>query len=369
MQRAKPDKQKAVYSSRVKRLRRLMKSGRVEAFLVTELTNVRYLSGFTGSSGSLLVQPNRVVFISDSRYEEQAGREVAADEISILIGGDLTGRILKYVKRLKLKRLGVESRSLSHWQYRALEDTLGSNCRIAPIEDWVESLRRVKDPVELKRMSKAARIGDRAFKKVLCEIREGMTELELSRLLRNALETFGGGKQSFDAIVLFGGRASIIHGQPGKARLKKGQLILMDFGTTYQGYCSDMTRTVAFGQPSAEVRNAYEALRRAQRETVRAVRAGRKCSAVDAVARRSLESAGCGELFIHATGHSLGLDIHESPRLSDQSSDVLRPDMVITIEPGVYRPGKFGIRIEDMVRVTKDDAELLTRSPRRLVVL
>jgi len=346
-----------------------MKGEKLDALLVTKLTNVRYLAGFTGSSGCLMVRPDKTLFISDNRYREQAGREVVCDEIHILSGIDLTSRIVAFVKEHKMKRLGIESKDLSLWQYLSLEEVLDRGCRLIPGEDWVESLRQIKDEWELEILKKAARIGDRAFKKVLGEVREGVSEIELTRCLRNAMEECGGEKPSFDPIVLFGGRTSIIHGQPGKAKLKKGQLILMDFGTIYQGYCSDMTRTLAFGEPGDTVRRAYRAVRRAQGEARQAVCAGKQTDAIDAVARGRLEQLGYGDEFLHATGHSLGLEIHEDPRVSDQSSEVLRPGVVITIEPGVYRPGKYGIRIEDMVHVTRDGGETLTHTPRRLLVL
>lgn len=346
-----------------------MKAQELDALLVTHLPNVRYLVGFTGSSGCLLVQPQRTLFISDNRYREQALREVVCEEIHILKGVDLTSRIAAFVKDLQLKRFGVESKRLSLWQYFTLEEAIERSCRILPAEDWVESLRQIKDAGELKILKKAARIGDRAFRKILAEVREGVAERDLARRLRYTLEEFGGEKPSFDPIVLFGGRTSIIHGQPGKAKLRKGQLILMDFGTTYQGYCSDMTRTVAFGEPGREVRRAYRAVQRAQAEARRAVKAGKKTDQIDAVARRRLDELGYGEEFIHATGHSLGLEIHEDPRLSDQTSERLRAGMVVTIEPGVYRAGKYGVRIEDMVHVTGEGGETLTHTARKLVVL
>ncbi len=369
MSRTKRAHREAIFHNRVKRLRRMMRVEGLDALLITKLANVRYLAGFTGSSGCLLAQPHRTAFISDNRYREQAAREVVSDEIHILTGDDLTARIVAFVKELKLKRLGIESKDLSLWQYLSLEEVLDRGCRLVPVEDWVESLRQIKDEQELGLLKKAAHISDRAFRKTLGCIREGMSELELSRLLRNALEEFGGSKNSFDPIVLFGGRASLIHGQPGNTRLKKGQLILMDFGTVYRGYCSDMTRTVALGEPGDEVRSACRAVRRAQREARQAVKSGKRLDQIDAVARGRLEQLGYGEEFIHATGHGLGLEIHEDPKVSEQCSEPLRPDMIITIEPGVYRAGKYGVRIEDMVRVTRDGSETLTRSPRQLIIL
>jgi len=362
-------KQADDFHHRIRRLRRLMKTDGLDAFLVTHLANVRYLVGFTGSSGGLLVQPRRTMFISDNRYREQAGREVVCDEIHILEGVDLISHIAALVKKLHLKRLGIEGKTLSVWQFFTLEEAMERSCRILPTEDWIESLRQMKDAQELKLLKKAARIGDRAFRKILSEVRAGISEAQLARRLRLALEEFGGEKPSFDPIVLFGGRASLIHGKPGGAKLRRGQVILMDFGTVYRGYCSDMTRTVAFGEPGEEIRAAYQAVQRAQAEARRAVKAGRKTDQIDAVARRRLEQLGYGEEFIHATGHSLGLEIHEDPRLSEQTSERLRPGMVVTIEPGVYRAGKYGIRIEDMVHVTRDGGETLTHTARNLLVL
>lgn len=357
------------FLNRIRNVRRMMRAEKLDALLITRLSNVRYLCNFTGSSGCLLIHPDKTIFLSDNRYREQASREVICDEIQILSGVDMTSRIVSYVRALKLKQLGVESRNLTFWQYMCLEEVMDRGCRIIPTEEWIESLRPIKDALELRALRRAARIADRAFKKILGLITEGMTELELSRLLRDALEEYGGRKLSFDPIVLFGGRTSLIHGQPNHVRLKKGQLVLMDFGTVYEGYCSDITRTVAFGEPGEAIRKAYHAVQQAQREARAAVRSGRRTNEVDAAARRRLEALGFGREFSHATGHSLGLEIHEDPRLSDQTSDPLRTNMVVTIEPGVYRPGKYGIRIEDMVRVTSDGSESLTRSSRQLMVL
>ena len=346
-----------------------MKTQKLDAFLVTQLSNVRYLSGFTGTTGYLFILPRKTLFITDNRYREQAEKEVVCDEICVLTSTSLSSQVVDFVKQWKLKQLGVEGKDLSYWQYLTLQGAMPKNSRLVPCEDWIESLRQIKDELEIKLMKKAARIGDRAWSIVLKQIREGMSELDLFYLLRNALEDCGGGKLSFDAIIKFGGRCSIIHGKPGRAKLKKGQLILMDFGTTYQGYCSDMTRTVAFGEPGEKIRQAYQAVQMAQRKAAFAVRAGKRTNEIDAVARECLKQSGYGDLFLHATGHSLGIDIHEEPRVSDQSSVLLRENMVITIEPGVYQAGKFGIRIEDMVRVTPDGPDILTKSTRKLVVL
>jgi Xaa-Pro aminopeptidase len=358
---------KKSFHKRIRQLRRVMEEDRLDGFLITHLPNVRYLAGFTGSSGSLIVEPGSTCFISDSRYREQAAREVQADDILILDGGGPTSRIAEFVKEKKYQRLGFESRSFSYWQYEQLGRALPKKCSLVPETDRVETLRQVKDEGEIQLMKQAARIGDKAFRETLKEVRQGMTELELAALLRFHLEKNGGSKPSFDAIVKFGPGSSIIHGQPGKAKLKRGQLILFDFGTTYQGYCSDMTRTVAFGKVEDEIRQAYQAVLTAQKKAVAAVRAGRKTDRIDAVARDGLKEAGWGEYFSHGTGHSLGLEIHEDPRLSMYCSEPLKANMVVTVEPGVYLPGRFGIRIEDMVRVTAQGPEVLTKTPKKWV--
>ena len=357
------------FKKRVKRLRQMIRKSKIDGFFATNLSCVRYLCGFSGTTGYLLVLPRKTIFITDNRYREQAALEVVCDEILILTQYSLNTVLDQLTKDFQITRLGVESKGMNHWQFMTLKEAVGKHCKLMACVDWVEMLRFEKDELELKLMRKAARIGDSAFKKVLGLIREGMTELDLYYALRNATEEFGGGKMSFDAIVLFGPRSSIIHGQPSKAKLKKGQLILMDFGTTYQGYCSDMTRTVAFGDPGKEIRKAYQAVQQAQRKAALAVKAGRHTAKIDAIARGTLTEAGYGDLFLHSTGHSLGLDIHEDPRLSEQSTTVLKENMVVTVEPGIYLPGEFGIRIEDMVCATQDGPDILTRSKRNLIVV
>lgn len=357
------------FTSRIRALRRMMAKESLDAMLVTYLPNVRYLCNFTGSSGALVVEPDRVIFFSDNRYREQAAAEVFCDDSSIVSGGALSEPILDYLNSSKARRIGFESNTMAYGVYIRLESGLKSRARLVLTEDWVEQLRQTKDSREITLMKKAASIGARALKQTLSEVREGITEIELSRILRDRLEACGGEKLSFDSIVLFGGRTSLIHGKPGNAKLKWGDPILFDFGTTYEGYCSDMTRTVCFGPPSDEVREAYRAVERAQREARQAVAPGRTGKQIDAAARDCLESLGYGDEFSHSTGHSLGLEIHESPRLSDRSKTRLRQGMVVTVEPGVYRPGRYGIRIEDMVVVTKSGSECLTRYPRSLTIL
>ncbi len=360
---------KCYFVERVKKLRRMMSKVELDAFFVTKLSCVRYLCGFTGSSGCLLILPRKTIFMTDNRYREQALAEVVCDELCILTANSLNSSLVDYAREMDLKRIGVEGKNLSYWQYMTLKEALASGFKMVPCEDWIESLRQCKDEMEIDRLRRAARIGDQAFRKVLDVIREGMTERELFFQLRNLLEECGGQKLSFDAIVLFGARTSLIHGQPSNVKLKKGQLILMDFGTTFDGYCSDMTRTVAFGKPSDEIVRAYRAVQSAQRWAALSVKAGRRAELVDTAARKSLAEAGYGDYFLHSTGHSVGLDIHEDPRVAEQANAVLKENMVVTIEPGVYFEGKFGIRIEDMVRVAKDGPDILTRTPRKLMVL
>ena len=360
---------KKIYQTRIKKLRVRMKKENLDAFLVTHLMNIRYLCGFTGSSGSLLIKPRGTVFFSDPRYLEQAAQEVIAGEICIPGGMDLTVLSAGYILEEQLRRVGVESEQMSLAQSNRLKSGLGRTVKVVSTQLWVASLRQIKDEFEIGIIKKAAKITDRAFRKSLLEIREGMSELELFHVLRNTQEEFGGGKLSFDSIVGFGGRSSIIHGQPSSNRLKRGDLILMDFGTVYRGYCSDMTRTVAFGEPGREVRIAYRAVLEAQKAACSYIQAGRKTEVVDKVARKIIQKAGYGDFFQHGLGHSLGLEIHEDPRFSQFYKSKIQSGMVMTVEPGVYLPGQFGIRIEDMILVEKDKGRRLTRSPKELILL
>ena len=358
----KPD-----YVRRMDRLRGLLERKRLRLMLVTDLLNVRYLCGFTGSNGILLVCPGEVVFFTDGRYQEQAPGEVVGCRVLIVKGARFLNSVITEIRRAAPRRLGIEARNLTVATHNFLGKRLRNSTNIQPTVDLVEQLRARKDAWELARIHAAARIADRAFKYILGRLRAGVTEIGIRRDLDDFMLRNGAEKPSFESIVLFGARSSLPHGQPGVRRLRKGDWILMDFGAVVDGYHSDMTRTVVKGRATPEMKKTYNLVLRAQTAAIRAMRAGARNAAIDEAARSVFRRAGRDGDFMHGLGHSVGLDFHEEPHLGSRSKDRLIRGNVLTVEPGLYVSDWGGIRIEDMVVVEKSGTKRLTRSPRRLI--
>lgn len=341
---------------------RLAEAG-LDGLLVTKLVNVRYLSGFTGSAGRLLVTTDDAVLATDGRYLEQAAGEV----------GDLPvvdGRGLDWVReRLgSAARLGVESHALPWDAARALDTEL-PDVEVAPAPHHVEELRRAKDEGELALIARACAATDAAFAALVSFLAPGLTEREVARRLEDRLLDAGADAIAFATIVASGPNGARPHHTPGVRVLARGDLVTVDFGAAVDGYASDMTRTVALGEPAAELRETYELVRTAQAAGVAAVRDGVTAGEVDAACREPITAGGRGDRFVHPTGHALGLEIHEEPILRSGSTARLSRRMAVTVEPGVYLPGLGGVRIEDTVAVAADAAQILTLSPKELVVL
>lgn len=332
------------------------------ALLVTKLVNVRYLSGFTGSAGRLLVTADGAVLATDGRYLEQAAGEV----------GDLPvidGRGTDWIsERLGGGRLGLESHDLSWDAARALTEAL-EPVEVVPAPGHVEALRQHKDDAETALVARACAATDAAFAALLAFLAPGRTEREVARRLGDCLLDAGADSIAFPSIVASGPNGARPHHTPGERRLARGDLITLDFGAAVGGYASDMTRTVALGPPPSELREVYELVRVAQDAGVAAVRDQAAAGEVDAACREVITAGGHGERFVHPTGHGLGLEIHEEPILRGGSAARLARRMAVTVEPGVYLPGLGGVRIEDTVVVTADAAQILTLSPKELVVL
>jgi Xaa-Pro aminopeptidase len=334
----------------------------LDGLLVTKLVNVRYLSGFTGSAGRLLVTGDTAVLATDGRYLEQAAGE--APDLPVV-----DGRGLDWLgERLGGGRLGVESHALAWDDARALADALPA-IEVVPAPHHVEQLRRHKDDTEVALIAQACAATDLAFAGLLEVLAPGLTEREVARRLEDGLLDAGADSVAFPSIVASGPNGARPHHTPGLRPLARGDLVTFDFGAAVGGYASDMTRTVALGPPAAELREVYELVRRAQAAGVAAVRDGVTTGAVDAACRDAVSAAGHGERFVHPTGHALGLEIHEEPILRSQGTARLASRMAVTVEPGVYLPGVGGVRIEDTVVVTADAAQILTLSPKELVVL
>ncbi|HET6771270.1 MAG TPA: Xaa-Pro peptidase family protein [Actinomycetota bacterium] len=338
----------------------------VDAMLVTRLPNVRYLTGYTGSNGQLLVSATGSVFLTDSRYEEQARREVA-DLRREIYYPEFFSRLEEMVGEIGARRLGFEGAGVSYRTYEKLA-ALGP-VELVPVAEVVERLRWIKDAEELSLIERAQELTDHAYDHATAKLAEGMTEKEVALELEHAMRQSGADGIAFDSIVAFGENAAEPHHRPKERPLATGDVVKLDFGCSVDGYHSDMTRTVAFGEPNPKLREIHEVVFRAQRAGVDALRPGVTGRAADEAARQVIADAGYGDRFGHSLGHGVGLEVHEGPGLRRESTDVVPEGAVVTVEPGVYLPGIGGVRIEDMVVVEAGGARPLPRSPRELVVL
>jgi Xaa-Pro aminopeptidase len=363
------------YPRRIGQLRRRLTHAGVPGLLVTHLADVRYLSGFTGSSATLAITRRSAQLFTDGRYAAQAAEEVTAPQIKVQIGS--TPPAVAAVQWLAAQR-GVSFAAfdpasttvadLSRWK-AALPSGLRRSFLSALPASLVEPLRRQKDVDELAVMTEAALLGCRLFDHILAYICPGLTELEVAAELEHQARLWGAEAMSFETIVASGLRSALPHGRATAARLPRRGFLTLDFGIILKGYCSDMTRTMYLGQPKANERSAYESVLEAQVASVAAVAAGVSCGEVDEAARSVLRKAGLAEAFSHSTGHGVGLEIHEPPRIGAGQTTRLEAGMVVTIEPGVYLAGQFGIRIEDMVAVTRNGGQVLTPASKALIEL
>ena len=361
------------HTARIGRLRRKLTQGKIPGLLVTQLHDLRYLSGFTGSSAALAVTPHAACLFTDGRYKSQAAEEVKAAKIEIGTGSPAAAAAKWLAEQPGATTAAFDPAHTTVAELAKLKASLPAKLRrsfLTPLAaPLVEPMRLVKDADELALMSQAALTGCKLFEHMLGFIQAGLTELDVAAELEYQARLLGAEGMSFETIVASGLRSALPHGRATAARLPRKGFLTLDFGIILGGYCSDMTRTVHLGKPGAKERTAYEAVLEAQQAGVQAVRAGAVCSDVDEAARSVLRNAGLAEAFSHSTGHGVGLYIHEAPRLGAGQKDKLQAGMVVTIEPGVYLPGEFGIRIEDMVAVTRTGGQVLTPAPKALIEL
>jgi Xaa-Pro aminopeptidase len=339
----------------------------VDAVLVSKLANVRYLTGFTGSSAMALVGPAGSAFFTDGRYDEQSRHEVP-DLARVASMQDPTVAILEHARGLGVQRLGFERHAVTVAQFERWEERF-EGLRLAGVGEEVERLRWTKDPEELATLRSAQEATDRAFEDILEVLVVGITERQAAAQLELAMARHGADAPSFDVIVAFGEHAAEPHHRPCHRALEEGDLIKMDFGALVDGYHTDMTRTVAFGEPVAELRKVHDIVAAAQQAGIDALRPGVRAADVDHASRRVIEDAGYGERFTHGLGHGVGLEIHEGPSLRRDGDDVVPAGAVVTVEPGVYVPGLGGVRIEDAVEVGEDGPNPLGVSTRELIEL
>ena len=347
---------------------RLIAEG-LDALLVTGLPNVRYLSGFTGSAGLLVVTAEPLdVFLTDFRYQAQVADEVDGSVEVRIVSESLLKQARRLVSEREAGRVAFEREQLSYRSWAEWSESEGP--ALVPVDEWVEEARAVKSRLEVETIRRACRVADETFHVLMGEVREGVSERELAARIALELARLGSDGPSFDPIVAFGERSALPHARPGGRRLRPGDVVLFDFGAVVEGYVSDMTRTVAFGEPAPELRAVYDSVLEAQLAALTGIRPGMSGPEADALARDPLEAAGYGDRFGHSLGHGIGLEVHEAPRLSRKSEDRLAPGMTVTIEPGVYLDGVGGIRIEDDVVIDDSGLEVLTTAPKdRLIVL
>jgi Xaa-Pro dipeptidase len=340
----------------------------LDAVLVTRLPNVRYLTGSTGSNGQVVLGREGTVLLSDGRYEEQAARE-APDVARRTYLEDQPVHLLRACADLGARVVGFEREGVTYGTWQRLRDA-ADGIDLVPVAGEVERLRRAKDAEEVALIERAQETADVAFEEVvLGGLRGGTTERELAFALELAMRRAGADALGFDVIAAFGANASEPHHDPTDRELRRGDVIKLDFGALVEGYHSDMTRTVAFGEPGPRLREVRDVVAAAQAAGIEATRAQASVREVDAAARRVIEAADLGERFPHGLGHGVGLEIHEGPFLRWDLDEEICEGAVVTIEPGVYLPGVGGVRIEDMVEVTIDGARVLPRSTREFVVL
>ena len=341
---------------------------KIDALLVSALPNIRYLSGFTGDNGLLLVTPESQTLFTDSRFTIQASQECTC-AIKIAPRVPVDPYAVEAIGRKKLKRVGFEATRMIYDVHRRLKEALPLGVTLKPIGPVIEQLRMVKSKEEIARIRLSVQTNSQAFEKTVQSIRPGVSESHIAAELEFQMRRLGAEKAAFETIVAAGARSALPHARPGDRKVGVDELLLIDMGSCQDGYMSDMTRMLFFGKVTRRIRDMYQAVLNAQLAAIAAVREGITSGQVDQKARQVLESEGLGKEFVHSTGHGLGLEIHEPPRVGRRDKTRLQAGMVITIEPGAYIRDFGGIRIEDTVLVTKNGCEILTPTSKELMVL
>lgn len=343
----------------------------VEAFIVSGLWNIRYLSGFTGSNGVILITGNEKLLITDYRYYEQAGQQT---DFEIVLHSGHTGHkgkiyeeVANQVEKRNIKKLGFEERHLSFGLHGWLDEMV--DAQLIPTFDVVESIRMIKDPEEIENIRKACRITDEAYLYITKFIKEGHTELEVAEELGRFIKEQGGYSTGFPPIVASGIRSSLPHGRATEKIIEKGEMITIDFGACYKGYWADISRTVSIGEPLEKMKEIQEIVLKSFNNCVANIKPGMQDTEVDQLMRNHLIETGYNDRSGTGTGHGIGLEVHEKPLFSVQKDKVLEKDMTISVEPGIYLPGIGGARVEDVLLITEYGCEVLTPSTKELVII
>ncbi len=347
--------------NKIDKLKNYISNNNLDGILITSMPNAFYLSGFTGDNVILLVTNNENLLITDSRYTLQA-MEQSPDFKVITAKGGLIKEISGY------KKLGFEAETVTCKQLDGFKKHL-DRCDFVDCSAFLREIRIVKTPDEIENIRIAARIADDAFSHILSYAKVGMTEKDIALELEFFMRKNGGEAVSFDTIVAAGDHGAMPHAEPGDRVIKQGDCVVMDFGCKYKGYCSDMTRTIFFGQPSDEMLRIYNSVLKAQLSAINVIKAGVDESYPDSVARDMLKEEGLEEYFTHSLGHGVGVEIHEDPRMAPKCDGILKENMLVTVEPGVYIENFIGVRIEDLVVVTCDGCENLTKSEKEVIII
>ena len=338
----------------------------IDCFVISDIRSVRYFSNFSGSNGLCFITDNEKYFITDFRYQEQVKKEI--NDFEILISNEYLFDELKKRDLIKNRKVGFEANRISFYDYKRLLEFIPEE-NFIPIYDIIDAMVSVKDDEEIENIKKAVEIGDKIFAEIISIMKSGIEEIELSAEISYWIKKYGGEKDAFDPIILSGKKSALPHGKPNRNKCKNGEFVLLDFGCVYNGYHSDMTRTVFLGNPDKEQFKMYDTVLEAQKKAIESVKEGIKCNELDSVARNFITEKGFGEYFGHSLGHGIGLEIHEKPKISQINDVPLLLKNVVTIEPGIYIPDVGGVRIEDDVVVLKNGCEILTKSPKELICL
>ena len=350
---------------RINKIREIIKDSDFDSLLIDSDVNRFYITGFTGSSGRVLFTPENQYFITDFRYTEQAGEQT--DEFEIIeLNKDIIENINDILKEDGTAKLGFEAKSVNYYQYGKYKEKL-NKIELVPTEDLIKDLRMIKDASEIELIKKAIDITDKAYDHILEYIEPGMTEKDVALELEYFQKKLGGSKNAFDFIVASGKRSSMPHGVASDKVIKENELITLDFGTFYKGYCSDMTRTFVLGKANEKQKEIYNTVLKAQRAVIDEIKAGMSGVEADKIARDIIEEAGYGDNFGHGLGHGIGVEVHEGPTASYKSEDTIKENCIVTDEPGIYIKGWGGVRIEDDLLITKDGCEVLNSSPKELI--
>ncbi|MED5246677.1 M24 family metallopeptidase [Priestia megaterium] len=351
---------------KIEKLREQFSKLNVDGVVITSEYNRRYMTNFTGSAGVVIISENKAAFVTDFRYVEQATSQTEGFDI-VQHKGPIVEEVANVVKQFGIKKLGFEQNYVTYGQHQLFDKHIGAE--LVPISHAIENLRLIKSDSEIKILKEAAKIADAAYEHILTFVRPGLTELQVSNELEFFMRKQGATSSSFDTIVASGHRGALPHGVASDKVIEKGELVTLDFGAYYNGYCSDITRTFAVGEVSDKLKEIYNVVLQAQLNGMNGIKAGMTGKEADALTRDYITEHGYGQYFGHSTGHGVGLEVHEGPSLSVKSTDVLQPGMIVTVEPGIYIPDLGGVRIEDDTIVTAEGNEALSHSSKEFIIL